>query len=108
MTGHICEGEGWGGIRGGGGDGGVDGGRLALALPGLVSPQLVAVVGGRLPQLSYLSVLPQHGAPLPLGLVLHAFETTNLSFLRLEPAKVLASVEVLGHVIITSLTGGLV
>ena len=52
-------------------------------------------------------MLPQHGIPLPLGLVLHAFETTNLILLRLEPAKVLASVEVLKHVIIASLTGGL-
>ena len=61
-----------------------------------------------MPHLSYLSVLPQHGTSLPLGLALHALETTNLSLLRLEHANVLASVEVLGHMFINSLTGGLV
>ena len=79
-------------------------------LPGLVFLQLAAVVGGRLPHLSYLPVLPQQGPPLPPRLALRELETPNLGLLRLEFAKeaLVACVEVLGHVVISSLTGGLV
>ena len=69
-------------IRGGGGEGGGGSwGGSAPMLPVLVFLQLAAVVGGRLPQLSYLPVLPQQGPPLPPRLALCELETPNLGLL---------------------------